>query len=249
MTRRVRVALERLSAGERRIDGAEGRYLARVLRLRAGASLTAFDPVARNEADATLVAIERDHVLARFGEPRPASVVGLEQVTLVWCAGKGDKPDDVVRAATALGVSSIVVATSERSVARAPATPERHARLAAIALDAARQSGRGDLPSLEGPVELARALDDARANTALKLCLEPTASTELGAALRERRGRGLALLVGPEGGFAEDELELARDAGFTLVRFGSLVLRTELAAVAALGAVVASETNGPARGD
>lgn len=47
------------------------------------------------------------------------------------------------------------------------------------------------------------------------------------------------LLVGPEGGFAPNELDDARAAGFTLVRFGALVLRTELAGIAALGAVVA----------
>lgn len=241
MTRRVRVPLAELSAGERRIDGATARYLTRVLRLRPGATVTAFDPVARNEADATLVEVEREHVVARFGEPRPASVVGLADVTLVWCAGKGDKPDEVVRSATALGASAVVVATSERSVARGSASPERHARLTAIAHDAARQSGRGDLPALTGPVELADALAEVRASTALKLCLEPTASSSLGAALAERRGRGVVLLVGPEGGFADDELALARDAGFVGVHFGALVLRTELAAVAALGAVLASE--------
>lgn len=241
MTRRIRVPLGELSAGERRLDGAQARYLTRVLRLREGATVTAFDPAARSEADATLVEVGRDHVLARFGEPRPASVVGRTDVTLVWCAGKGDKPDEVVRAATALGVGAVMIATSERSVARAEATPERHARLTAIALDAARQSGRGDLPTLTGPLELARLLAEVGPTAALKLCLDPGAERSLGAALAERRGRGLMLLIGPEGGFADDELALARDAGFAFVRFGTLVLRTELAAVAALGAVLASE--------
>ncbi len=241
MTRRIRVPLGELSAGERRLEGAPARYLTRVLRLRAGATVTAFDPAARNEAEATLVEVGRDHVLARFGEPRAASVVGHADVTLVWCAGKGDKPDEVVRAATALGAGAVVIATSERSVARALPSPERNARLGAIALDAARQCGRGDLPLLTGPVELADALAEQHDNAALKLCFDPGAERSLGAALAERRGRAVVLLIGPEGGFAEEELALARDAAFSFVRFGTLVLRTELAAVAALGAVLATE--------
>lgn len=241
MARTVRVALEELREGEHPITGDPARYLTRVLRLREGARFTAFDPVLRVEAEATLLAAERNRVLARFEPPVPASVVGSAGVTLIQCAGKGDKVDEVVRAATALGAGRIVIATSERSVARGTATSERSARLNAIALDAARQSGRGDLPLLEGPLLLADALAAAATTPALKLCLEPTAETALGRALDERAGRALLLLVGPEGGFADAERDLARTAGFTLVRLGALVLRTELAAVAALGAVLATE--------
>jgi 16S rRNA (uracil1498-N3)-methyltransferase len=241
MARTVRVALEELREGVHPITGEPARYLTRVLRLREGASFTAFDPAARVEAEATLLSVERGHVVARFAQPVPASVVGSRAVTLIQCAGKGDKVDEVVRAATALGAGRIVIATSERSVTRATATSERSARLHAIALDAARQSGRGDLPLLEGPLPLAEALGAVAASPALKLCLEPTAERSLGQALGERGGRPLVLLVGPEGGFSEAESAQAYASGFALVRLGALVLRTELAAVATLGAVLASE--------
>ena len=241
MARTVRVALEELREGEHPITGDAARYLTRVLRLREGARFTAFDPAARIEAEATLVAVEGERVVARFARPGPASVVGAGGVTLIQCAGKGDKVDEVVRAATALGAGRIVIATSERSVARGTATSERSARLNAIALDAARQSGRGDLPLLDGPLPLADALSAATASPALKLCLEPSADLPLGPALAEREARPLVLLVGPEGGFSDTERDAARAAGFALVRLGTLVLRTELAAVAVLGAVLATE--------
>jgi 16S rRNA (uracil1498-N3)-methyltransferase len=237
MTRTIRVPLAGLASGEHRIEGAEAHYIARVLRLRPGATFTAFDPVARSEALVTVVDVERDRVVARFEPPALAQNLG-HAVTLVQCAGKGDKVDEVVRAATALAVGRIVIATSERTVARGPNSPERQKRLAAIALDAARQSGRGDVPELAGPVEFTAALDALRVVSAQKLCLEPGAERSLGAALGERGERALVLLVGPEGGFADSELELARTAGFELVRLGTLVLRTELAAVAVLGAVL-----------
>jgi 16S rRNA (uracil1498-N3)-methyltransferase len=241
MARKVRVALEGLRPGEHPITGEPARYLTRVLRLREGAPFTAFDPSARLEAEATLVEVGRDTVRARFDEVRPASHTGMQGVTLVQCAGKGDKVDDVVRAATALGATSIVIATSERSVARSTASDERSARLQAIALDAARQSGRGDLPTLRGPVPLAVVLAEAGTSDALKLCLEPTAELTLGRALSERADRDLVLLVGPEGGFSDAERDAAHAARFSLVRLGTLVLRTELAGTAALAAVLATE--------
>jgi 16S rRNA (uracil1498-N3)-methyltransferase len=241
MARLVRVALEGLREGEHPITGEPARYLTRVLRLRDGARFTAFDPAARLEAEATLVVVERERLVARFEEPGPARVVGSRGVTLIQCAGKGDKVDEVVRAATALGAGSIVIVTSERSVARPVATSERTARLQAIALDAARQSGRGDLPTLRGPLPLATVLAEAPATPALKLCLEPTAEETLGQALARRGGRDLVLLVGPEGGYSESERDEVRTAGFSPVRLGALVLRTELAGAAALGAVLASE--------
>ncbi len=237
MTRTIRVPLSGLTPGERSIEGAEAHYITRVLRLRAGATFTAFDPTARREALATVVDVERDRVVARFEPPALAQNLG-HALTLVQCAGKGDKVDEVVRAATALAAGRIVIATSERTVARGPSSPDRQKRLAAIALDAARQSGRGDVPELAGPIAFAEALDELRTVAAQKLCLEPGVERSLGAALGERGERPLVLLVGPEGGFAESELALARTAGFELVRLGTLVLRTELAAVAALGAVL-----------
>jgi 16S rRNA (uracil1498-N3)-methyltransferase len=241
MTRQIRVPLSPLVAGERRIAGAEAHYLARVLRLRPGATFVAFDPLARNEARVTVTDVERDYVLAHFEAPEAAQNLGHAAVTLIQCAGKGDKVDDVVRAATALGASRVVVATSEHSVARGPSSPERRQRLATIALDAARQSGRGDVPELAGPVALVDAIAELRGEDAQKLCLEPGAERTFGAALRERGERALVLLVGPEGGFSDGELELARGAGFGLVRLGGLVLRTELAAVAALAAVLGQD--------
>jgi 16S rRNA (uracil1498-N3)-methyltransferase len=94
------------------------------------------------------------------------------------------------------------------------------------------------LPELVGPVTLAAALA-REATGALKLCLDPSADANFGAALARRGTLSLVLLVGPEGGFSEPELAAATQAGFARVKLGSLVLRTELAGIAALGAVVA----------
>lgn len=241
MSRRVRVPLEGLEAGERNLDGPVAHYLGRVHRLGPGDAFTAFDPSARLEADAEIIASARGSLRCRFEAPRPARVVG-RGLTLIQCAAKGDKLDEVVRAATALGVSALYVAESERGVALPSAAKNRRERLLAVALDAARQSGRGDLPELGEPAPLAELLAEFAERAGCKLCLHPEAELGFGAALAACEAPDVVLLVGPEGGFTAAELERAKGAGFTLVRLGALVLRTELAGIAALGAVIAARS-------
>jgi 16S rRNA (uracil1498-N3)-methyltransferase len=106
-------------------------------------------------------------------------------------------------------------------------------------LDAARQCGRGDLPLLGGLVALAAALN---ASDGLGLLLDPNAEHSLVETLRTLAPEHpLALAVGPEGGFSAAEREQLLAAGFQPVRLAPFVLRTELAAVAALSVVAAHE--------
>jgi 16S rRNA (uracil1498-N3)-methyltransferase len=234
------VAIEGLSAGDKRLTGDAAHYLARVHRLGRGACFSAFDPGARLECSAEVLEVAAGTVVCRFGEPYPARVTGDAGLTLIQCVAKGEKLDDVVRAATALSVSSIVIAESARAIGRDAAGSRRRERWLSVALDAARQSGRGDLPSIGGPEPLGGVLARFASESAQKLCLQPGAKVALGAALAARGERALALLVGPEGGFSPDELDAAGAAGFEPVCLGALVLRTELAGIAALGAVLAA---------
>jgi 16S rRNA (uracil1498-N3)-methyltransferase len=235
----VRVPLEHLREGECVVAGEAAHYLTRVHRLRAGQTFVAFDPEARCEADAEVLGVERGVLRCRFATPTKARVVGEPGLTLVQCVAKGEKLDEVVRAATALGVSTLVIAESARSVARSSGNA-RLERLRAVALDAARQSGRGDLPALEGPAPLGDVLSRFTEDGAHKLALEPGAPLPFARALSERGERPLVLLVGPEGGFSPEELASAGAAGFLPTTLGTLVLRTELAGIAALGAVLAA---------
>jgi 16S rRNA (uracil1498-N3)-methyltransferase len=101
----LRAAVGSLSAGERELEPAIARYLVRVHRLRVGDVFVAFDPEAGVEADAELLTADK-RVRVRIGAPRPARVTAPLPVTLLWALGKGDKPESVIRDATALGVAS-----------------------------------------------------------------------------------------------------------------------------------------------
>jgi 16S rRNA (uracil1498-N3)-methyltransferase len=223
-----------LVTGEQQLPRELGTYLVRVLRLRAGDHFVLFDPEAGTEADAELL---RDiPAIARVSEPRLAPRAAVREVALLQGFARGDKPEHVLRAAVALGASSVTFVRTERSIAGAEL---RAPRLRAVMVDAARQCGRADLPALGGLVELEAAVAAARGR---KLQLAPNADVTLVGLLRGLPAdAAITLAIGPEGGFSPSEAEQLAAAGFEPVRLSAYVLRTELAAVAALSVVAAHE--------
>lgn len=233
----IRAPIAGLASGVMPIAAETARYLVRVRRLRAGDSFLAFDPVTRLEAEAVLV----DPMTARIAEPRPASVVAASELVLVYALAKGDKVDDVVRDATELGATRVIIARTERSVVKADAerADAKRARWLRIAEQAARQCGRGDPPAILGIFAWEEALERASGVCEARFCLDPHAAEALGPLLSASvAGRAsIAFAIGPEGGLAPEEIARAGTAGFVPVSLGAFVLRTETVAAAILGAV------------
>ena len=249
---RLRVALAGLEQGERLLPPDAARYVARVHRLRPGDRFLAFDPEQALEADAQIVSESVDRhqgVLVELDAPRAALAVSERAVTLIQAMGKGTKVEAIVRDATELGVTRLVAVIAERTIKRPSPSALRVARWRRIAVQAARQCGRGDVPELGAIVSLAEAL--ARYGpaqpTSLGLCLHPDGSEPLGELLRAAADvRQLIVVVGPEGGLSPAELELARTLGYRTVRLGGLVMRTETACAAVMGALLAWAPGGQA---
>ncbi|WP_438015695.1 RsmE family RNA methyltransferase [Sorangium sp. So ce315] len=236
----LRVPLGSIAAGVVALPEEAASYVVRVHRLREGDRFVVFDPEHGIEADATLEAVGKRSAEARIDAPRPAALRPGRRVTWIQAVGKGDKMDAVVRDATELGATRIIPAIAARSVAR-PAE-DRAQRWRRIAVEAARQCGRGDAPRVDAPMSLAAALAEAQAaeGGALGMCLDPYAETPLGARLAALApGVGAAFVVGPEGGLTPEELGVCAALGFERVRLGALTLRTETVCAAALGALIA----------
>ena len=216
-------------------------YVVRVHRLKQGDSFVVFDPERAVEADAELVEVARGSApVARVGEARGATVLPLRRVTLLQAAAKGDKLDAVVRDATELGATRIVAVIAERSVVRLEGVTARADRYRRIAVQAARQCGRGDAPRVDGPVSLADAVAGlaGRADV-VGLCLDPTSVTPLRDRLLPLHASAeVVFVVGPEGGLTDAELALCEGAGFHRVSLGALTLRTETVCAAVLGALL-----------
>lgn len=239
MSRTIRCAVVPLREGRQTLEPEVARYLLRVHRLRQGDSFIAFDPELRLEAVATLTSDHPKVAVCDIAAPGPATLVSTLPVTLLQALGKGDKVDRVVRDATQLGAQRIVLIETERSV---PQLADKHAgkerRYARIALEAARQSGRGDLPALDGPMGLTAALASV-VEASIKLAFHVSGPTSLRQLLSPRASehKSIAACIGPEGGFTDSELEALALAGFSLVHLGPFTLRTETAAIAALAAI------------
>jgi 16S rRNA (uracil1498-N3)-methyltransferase len=236
VSRRLRVYVAELAAGSRSLPRAAVLYLTQVHRLGAGDVFSAFDPEAELEADGVLVRVGAGRATCELGAPRRAPRRGALGASLLCAIGKSDKAGEVVRAATALGASAVTLLETERSLRRSGSS----SRLRSIAIDAARQCGRGDLPKLAGPVPLEDELALWRERSLLKLCLDPRAERPLAERVRDVvPGTAVALLVGPEGGLTPAEVALAAAAGFEEAALGPHTLRSELACAAALGCLAA----------
>jgi 16S rRNA (uracil1498-N3)-methyltransferase len=227
----VRAPIERLAAGSHTLGKDVSHYLCRVLRLREGDTFVAFDPAAKTEADATIETADPDSARVAILAVRPAAVVAATPLVLVYALAKGDKVDAVVRDATELGATRIIVARTARSVPKG----EKLDRWRRVAEQAARQSGRADPPAVEGVVEWDAAL--ASVSCATKVCLVPGSSTTLASVLPAALAASIAVAVGPEGGLTDEEIERAAVHGFGAVSIGPFVLRTETVAAAVLGAI------------
>lgn len=238
----LRVPLAPIAPGLHPLPPDAATYVVRVHRLREGDGFVAFDPERAVEADAILASVGRRDVTARFGEPRAASLRPRRRVTLIQGVGKGDKMDAVVRDATELGATRIVPLIAARSIARPGA--DRCERWRRIAIEAARQSGRGDAPRIDPPADLVAALASVAA-AATGLCLAPAAEASVGARLRALPADAEAVfVVGPEGGLTEEEIDACAAAGIARARLGRLTLRTETVCAAVLGALLALSDDG-----
>jgi 16S rRNA (uracil1498-N3)-methyltransferase len=197
-----------------------------------------FDPALGLEADGWLRGVHQSGLDCEVGEVRKSDYQPYP-ISLLQGLAKGGKPDITLRDATALGVDRVVFVETERAVVHV--TPERSTsrleRWKRIAAEAARQSGRGNTPAIQGPLPLARALEECEASH--RLVLAPSGPPLLERLGSWEAGQSVALLVGPEGGLSLSELQLAEGLGFLPASLGSTILRTELAGVAALGALVA----------
>ena len=210
-------------------------HLAKVLRARAGDELILFNGDGR-ECNGAIEAVRGSRVAASVGDSRQVDRESPLSITLVQCVPRGDRMDFIVQKATELGVARIVPVLSQRSVVRLDKAQAEskviHWR--AVAVSACEQCGRNRLPVIEAAQPLLNYLGESVPGSQLRLVLEPESAPHdpLGASALEVVAAEIA--IGPEGGFAPDELEAFRVAEFSPVSLGPRVLRTETAAIAAL---------------
>jgi 16S rRNA (uracil1498-N3)-methyltransferase len=226
------VAPETLRADRITLTGAQARQIATVLRLRAGDEIALVAD--GSEAVVALEAVRPTSVTAVVRERGFTPAEPTVALTLALPILRGDHDEEVVEAVAQLGVSRIVPFTSARSVVKTLSDAKR-ARWERIAREAAETARRGRVPSIE----------PARTWTELFAVLPAPVfvawESERGARLRDalpQTARAVSLVVGPEGGIADEEIALAREQGAVTVSLGARNLRSETAAIAAVALVM-----------
>ncbi len=212
-------------------------HAVRVLRLRHGSAITLFD--GRGGHFPATLEIEGKRAWADIGDHIASEVELPVPTTLVQGIASGDKMDWVVEKAVEMGVARLVPIAAQRSVIQL--TGERREKRVRhwrrIAVSASEQCGRNRIMEVSEPMPLDAWLAQA-APDELRLACHPEASTTLAEALSDQQG-AIALMVGPEGGWSEEELASMHAHRLQTVRFGQRVLRTETAGIALMAAVAA----------
>jgi 16S rRNA (uracil1498-N3)-methyltransferase len=227
---RIHVDAELNAGGDVVLPEGPARHVARVLRLGEGAPLVLFDGHGI-EAWAVLVEATRKRVVARVEALHEGRGESPLAVHLGQAISKGDRMDYAIQKAVELGVAAITPLYTEHGDVRLKGEREakKLAHWQAVAASACEQCGRASVPPVHPPVALADWLA-AREET-LRLVLHPGTP---GALDRRDEVASAALLIGPEGGLSDAEVEAATAANFAALTLGPRVLRTETAPVVAL---------------
>jgi 16S rRNA (uracil1498-N3)-methyltransferase len=210
-------------------------HAAKVLRLREGDEIALFDG-SGGEYAAHIADIAKHGVTVQIGAHRVAERESPLDVTLAQAISSGDKMDLTLQKATELGIARIQPLESERSVVRLSGdrAEKRVAHWQGVVIAACEQCGRNKIPEVAPIRRFHDWLGDSDAS-GLRLMLSPGAAQGLRGLPKPEHP--VTLLIGPEGGFSEAETLSAQHSGFTPVRLGARVLRTETAALAALSAM------------
>lgn len=214
------------------ISGEDAKHISFSLRMRRGEHLTVCDG-AGMEYNCVISAMDGQTVTAEIIEQRLSVTEPPFCIRLYQSVPKGDKFEYIVQKAVELGVCEIVPVYSARCIVKPDSKSEekRMLRLGRIAEEAAKQCGRGIIPRILPHMRFADAVADCHGREAF-LCYEDENSLSLKAFLASRPDGGfssIGFFIGPEGGYAPEEVALARTLGIPSVGLGTRILRSETA--------------------
>lgn len=207
-----------------------------VLRLQAGEHITLFNGEG-GDYTATLVAIDKKRSSAEVKTFSPGEVELPYAITLAQALPEASKMDWIIEKSVELGVTAIAPLMARRCVVRLSEerAAKRHVHWSGIIAAACEQSGRNRLPNLAEVADFSDWV--GRQDLHRRILLSPRGEQSLSDWARHQPPQSVALLVGPEGGYTDEEEKLATDHGVLTLSMGPRILRTETAGLAALAAL------------
>ncbi len=220
------------------ITGEDAKHIAKVLRMKVGDELTVCDTKGR-DYDCMIEEIGAGEVRLKVLSVAPSQSEPDVRVHLYQAMPKADKMETIIQKAVELGAASITPVMTRRCVSRpdAKSMDKKLVRYNRIALEAAKQCGRGVVPPVLPLLELPQALEQMQRTGCPILFYENAiapAKQVIAKAMESGKELEIAVLIGAEGGFDEDEVALAMEYGCHVLSLGKRILRCETAPLAAL---------------
>lgn len=231
------------------IIGDDAFHISRSLRMAEGETVTVCDDNG-TEYNCTLEDFLPDRVGARILSSKPCGSEPPFVAHIYQGLPKGDKLDTVIQKSVECGARSVTTFESDFCIVKSKPENEKNKleRRIRIAVEAAKQSGRGVLPEVYPTLDFSRMLEKASKADICLFCYEGEGTCPIGEYLgkgtlstfSEKNGRRpeVSIIVGPEGGFSEAEAKKAAEMGFCMCGLGKRILRTETAAMFALCCLV-----------
>ena len=206
----------------------------RVLRLKQGNSLILFNGEG-GEYEAELSDVQKKCASTNIGQFHDKECESPLPIILGQCISRGEKMDYTIQKAVELGVTEIAPLFSERCGVKLDEKrmEKRLRHWHSVIISACEQSGRNRIPELSAPMTIEAWLQQHESS--LKLVLDPTSQHAL--RTLKKPPQDVSLLIGPEGGLTDDEIAFAIKQGFTGIKLGPRILRTETAGLTALSAI------------
>ena len=221
------------------ITGDDVKHISKVLRLRTGDEITVCDG-AGTDYECEISEISADRVSADVSEIHKNCAESEICLTLYQGITKGDKMDYIIQKCVELGVSKIVPVLTKRAVSRPLDGDKKIIRWQKIAAEAAKQCGRGMIPEVGKICTFEETINFAAEDkSSLNLMpYECERERHLREALNTYKGKIVNVFIGPEGGFDDSEVGIARAKGFKTITLGPRIMRTETAPIAVAAAIM-----------
>ncbi len=211
------------------LEGEDAKHIKTVLRSKIGEEITVCDGNGM-DYNCRIMALEDKNVEVEILEKFFCDAEPNVKITLFQGLPKADKMELIIQKCVELGVDRIVAVATERSIVKLDKKEAKKIeRWQKIAEAAAKQSGRGKIPEIGGVLTFSQAVAEAKALDGALIPYEKEREQGLRQFVRGFSGKRLGVFIGPEGGFAPEEIEKAMEAGVLPVTLGKRILRTETA--------------------
>lgn len=218
-----------ISRGQVQLFGEDEKHIKTVLRAREGEEITLCDGEGMDYR-CRIASLERG-VLLDILSKEVCETEPKTKITLYQGLPKADKMELIIQKCVELGVDRIVAVSTERAIVKLDKKETKKLeRWQKIAEAAAKQSGRGKIPEIcQQVLKFKEAVAEAKALDGAIIPYEKEEETGIRQFVQGFQGESVGVFIGPEGGFAEEEIALARENGITPITLGKRILRTETA--------------------